>query len=177
MSDWPANIVGLVKAEKALLRSPTWDSKSDDRYHVLTAPLIIGGDDITGFQIRAKTSKRYVDRDALCQLEFAETARRVTPLWRCEWRPFSGHTNRAWGPPGFELMVIQGSHEHPFPENWCERESRMRGSNLPAAIPINDRIETLSSFLAFCGERYRINNIDRIEPPLISPDLFWKPDD
>lgn len=177
MSDLPENISELVEAPKSLLRTPIWDTKSDDRYYVLTAPLVLIGDDTSGFQIRAKTSKRHVNRDALCQLEFALAARKVTPLWRCEWKPFSGHTNRAWGPPGYELAVINGTHEHPFHENWNAVEARMRSPNLPAALPVAEEIRSLSGFLAFCGERFKINNIDRIEPPLISPDLFWTQDD
>jgi hypothetical protein len=176
MSDLPSNINDLIAAEKKLPpAAPIWDVKSDDRYYVFTVPLIVVDQAITGLQLRAKSSKRHVDRDALCQLEFAPTVRASIPLWRLQWRPFERHVNKAWGPPGLENKTILGTHEHRFEDNWVAPENRMRISNLPAARPLAPDFATLSDFLAFSGQRFKINDIDRIEPPLISQDLFWTP--
>ncbi|PAQ09737.1 hypothetical protein CIT26_11910 [Mesorhizobium temperatum] len=177
MVDLPPDIVALVAEEKSLIRSPVWDTKSDDRYYVFSVPLVITSDGTSNFQLRVKTSKRFVDRDAIVQLEFAPSDKRVTPLWRIEWRAFGLHTNKLWGPPGFELAVVKLTHEHRFDDNWHSPEHRMRIGNLPAARPINRDPNTLSEFLAFCGQSFRIKDIRRIEPPLITQDIFWTRDD
>jgi hypothetical protein len=177
MSEIPHNITALVSADKFVSRSPVWDTKSDDRYYVFSVPLLLAGDESSSFQFRAKTSKRFVDRDAICRLEFAPSDKKATPLWRVEWRAFGQHPNKAWGPPGFELQVIEGTHEHRFDDNWLASEHRMRTGNLPAARPVKSDPNTLSEFLAFCGQSFRIKDIDRVEPPLITQDIFWTRDD
>ncbi len=177
MPELPTDIVEQVAADKFLLRSPIWDSASDDRYYVFSAPLNVLGDATSSLQLRAKSSKRHVDRDALCQLEYAPTVRGAVPLWRIQWRPFERHQNKAWGPSGYELAVIDGTHEHRFDDNWVAEAAQLRPGNLPAARPLERDPTTLSDFLALCGERFRIMNIQTIEPPLIIQDIFWQPND
>lgn len=173
MSRLPNNITDLVAAEKAFPSRPIWDTKSDPRYALFTIPLIVVGSDISGFQLRAKASKEHIDRDALCQLEFGHSKRDVTPLWRCQWLPLEVHRNKMWGPPGFEGRSIRGSHEHRFDHNWISSKHRMRAGNLPGAVPIEAELTTLSSFLVFCGEQFSVSNMDLVELPQISSDLFW----
>jgi hypothetical protein len=48
---------------------------------------------------------------------------------------------------------------------------------LPAAIRVEKDPGTLSDFLAFCGERFRIKDIDRVTLPALTRDLFWVRDD
>lgn len=177
MAELPDDIVELVAAEKYLQRSPVWDANSDDRYYVFSAPLVIVDNPISGFQLRAKSSKRHVDRDALCQLEYAPTVRGTIPLWRIQWRPFERHQNKTWGPPGFELDTIVGTHEHRFEDNWMTETLELRPGNLPAARPLERDPATLSDFLAICGRQFRIRDMTRIEPPLISQDIFWQTND
>lgn len=177
MSILPPNIQELVFAEKAFATRPRWDDQSDPRYFVFLAPLSIGEVTIGGFEVRAKISKRFVDRDALLQLEFALSGRKREELWRCQWKPFETHQNKAWGPPGFELAQFASrSHHHPFSENWVADEQKMRRGSLPAALPINPEPATLSEFLDFCGMCFRIKNMNFVEAPQ-SPDMFWVRDD
>jgi len=178
MAILPNNIVDLIRAEKRLDFRPQWDSSSDPRNFVLTTPLTINEETVGGFELRARVSKQFVNRDAMLQLEFAATARSRIELYRCEWRPFGVHTNKAWGPPGFELASFrQQSHEHSFNDNWVESEERMRtGGSLPGARPINPDPTTLSEFVAFCGRCFRITNIDLLEIPQRNADFFWTPD-
>jgi hypothetical protein len=177
MSILPADIAELIASEKAFASRPKWDSDNDPRYFVFLAPLTVGEVTVGGFEVRAKVSKQFVDRDAFMQLEYAVTGRKREELWRCQWRPIETHQNKAWGPPGYELAkFIRQSHHHPFAENWVEAESRMRRGSLPAALPINPDPNTLSDFLAFCANCFRINNMGLVEVPQ-SPDMFWLKDD
>lgn len=178
MAVLPSNIDELIDAEKAFSTRPKWDDQSDPRYFVFLAPLTIGEETVGGFEVRAKISKQFVDRDAFMQLEYATTGRSREELWRCQWRPFETHTNKAWGPPGFELArFINQSHHHPFWQNWVVSNRRMRGGgSLPAALPLVPDPTTLSEFLDFCGKSFKIKNMNSVEIPG-GPDLFWKSDD
>ena len=49
----------------------------------------------------------------------------------------------------------------------------MRAGSLPAAVPIDPDPTTLSDFVAFSGQRFRIINITNVELPGTSADLFW----
>jgi hypothetical protein len=177
MSVLPLNIPELIDAEKSLPVRPRWDDQSDPRYFTFLAPLSVGEVTIGGFELRAKVSKQFIDRDAFMQLEYATIGRSREELWRCQWRPFETHQNKAWGPPGLELArFVSQSHHHPFWENWITHERRMRGGSLPAALPLLPDPNTLSEFLDFCKKCFRINNMNFIEPPG-GPDLFWQKDD
>lgn len=170
----PANIAELVAADKKMHRRPIWDSGSDRRYHIFTAALILVDDPTSGFELRAKVSKTVIDRDCLMQLEFAQGARDRVELSRCQWRPFETHTNKEWGPPGYELSTfVSKSHLHAFEFNHVPAERRMRSGSLPAAVPIEPDPTTLSEFIAFSGERFRIINIGVVELPHHKPDMFW----
>jgi hypothetical protein len=176
MSVLPPNIDELIDAEKSFSVRPRWDDQSDPRYFTFLAPLSTGEETIGGFEVRAKVSKEFVNRDAFMQLEFATTGRSREELWRCQWRPFETHTNKAWGPPGFVLArFVNESHHHPFWENWIAAERRMRGGSLPAALPLMPDPATLSGFLDFCGNCFRIKNMNLVELPG-GPDLFWSKD-
>lgn len=174
MSHVPASIAELVAAPKALPFRPTWDAEADPHYLTLLSPLVSDDRAVGGFELRAKVSKRFVDRDAVLQLEFAPAARKRVELSRCCWRPTNTHTNKAWGPSGFEFArFVKESHQHLFEDNWLPHELRMRNGSLPGARPISPDPSTLSDFIAFCGECFKINNIGMIEIPERSPDFFW----
>jgi len=178
MPSLPPEIGRFVAADKELLTRPTWDEQSDSRYYVFTAPLRVEGITIGGLELRAKVSKQFVDRAALMQLEFALSGRERVPLWRCQWRPFETHTNRNWGPPGYELSCFdRASHHHPFSENYVTEKNCMREGSLPAALPIDPDPTTLSGFIAFCGTSFRITNMRLVAVPERSVDMFWVPND
>jgi hypothetical protein len=112
----------------------------------------------------------------MMQLEFAIPGqdRSRVELARCQWRPFETHRNKEWGPPGHELATFDGtSHYHTFEHNFLPQENRLRGRSLPAAVPIDPEPATLSDFVAFCGETFRISNINLVELPGASLDMFW----
>ena len=171
----PDNIRELMGSEKRLAFRPKWDSDSDPRYFVLTVPVAVDNVIVGGFELRAKVSKRHLDRDALMQLEFRWSGRERIELARCQWRPFETHTNKNWGPPGHELRTFyEESHHHSFEHNYLPQERRMRaGGSLPAALPIYPDPTTLSGFVAFCGECFKINNINLLEMPGMTADMFW----
>lgn len=167
----------LVETKKELLISPQWDSKSNARYLELTVPLVLQEDSSIGFRLRVKTSKLFMGRDSLCQLEFVQPINKICPLWRCEWNPVGLHNNRNFGPEAFRNIPFSGSHEHRFDDNWIKKNDAMRSTNLPIARPLEEGLADFATFLAFCGKRFRIININRIQIPSISPDLFWTRDE
>ena len=178
MAALPKNIIDMVQAEKELPFRPKWDDISDPRFFVFTAPLKTDNLIIGGFELRAKVSKKHVDRDALMQLEFTKARRERVELWRCQWRPFETHQNKNWGPPGYKLARFESlSHHHPFLENFIESENRMRGGSLPGAVPIYPDPENLSEFIAFCGKCFRIKNMEFVDLPSMSADMFWVTND
>lgn len=177
MSLLPTDIVELVEAEKSLGARPKWDNQSDPRYAVFTHPLTFGGITIGGFQLRMKVSKRWVDRDAMMQLEFAPAGKRTEEkLWRLDWKPLHTHDNKG-NPKELAFATLIDSHQHSFADNFLENERRMRAGNLPAARPFPNNPNALSDFVAFGGKLFRIKDIERIELPQFSPDMFWKEDD
>jgi hypothetical protein len=168
----PDDISGFISSAKRFNSRPKWDYTSDARYAVFTLPLLADGF-TSGLELRAKVSRQLVDRDALFQLEFANSTRERVPLWRCQWRPLETHTNKAWGPPGFELAIFRElSHHHSFEDNYLPSTKKMR-SGLPAARPVIPDPIVLSEFIAYCGECFKIENMQWVEVPQLIPDLFW----
>ena len=173
MAELPQDIAELVAGEKVLGDAPIWDEASDPRYVVFTHSLTVGEPPTGGFQLRAKVSKRWADRDALLQLEYAPAGRRSeVPLWRLDWKPFHTHDNKGW-PPDVPWESFPRSHQHPFADNFKAEARRMRGSNLPAARAFPSDPNTLSDFLALGGELFRIKDIRKVSLPVIGEDLFW----
>lgn len=178
MLELPGNIAELIAAEKEIAIRPKWDVESDPEYARLSVPLVIGEVAVGGLELIGRASQRAADRAAMFQLQYFQTGRHRIPLWRCQWRPFETHTNPGWGPPGLAFAEFCGtSHNHAFADNFLESELRMRSGNLPAARPISPDPSTLSGFIDFCGECFKIKNIGIIEAPQISPDMFWTKDD
>jgi hypothetical protein len=172
MGQLPTEIESLINAEKILGGTPNWDYDSDSKYVVFSYPLEIEGITTGGFQLRLKVSKRWPDRDCIAQLEYAPTRRTAFPLWRVDWRPLSPHTNTGTSKE-YPFVKFTDSHHHPFDENFFALELRMRAGNLPNARPLLNDLNTLSDFLACVGELFRIKDINRVEIPSVSADMFW----
>lgn len=177
MVDLPLDVIALVASEKTLGDRPIWDERTDPKYFVFTHALTVGTVATGGFQLRTKVSKRWVDRDALMQLEYAPAGRRsTTALWRLDWKPFHSHGNKGL-PPDVAYESYDGSHQHPFSDNFLAEARRMRGSNLPAGRSLPWEPSTLSDFLRLGGELFNINDISRVILPITEPDIFWQEDD
>ena len=177
MAGLPKNIGDVIQSDKLLGASPIWDESTDHHYLVFTQPLTILPIGVGGYQLRVKVARHWVDRDAVMQLEYAAAGKRsALPLWRLDWKPFHSHQNSGQ-PPDDPLGFFGGSHQHPFDDNYLELEDRMRFGNLPAARPFLSDPNTLSDFLAYGGELFRIKDISRINLPVSGPDIFWGPDD
>ena len=175
MAKLPPDIVALVESEKTLGVTPEWNETSDPRYFEILVPLTVGAVTIGGFDLRIKVSKQHVARDAVAQLEFGLSGRRsAVGLWRICWKPFSIHQNDGF-PADCPFETFAGTHEHRFDDNYLSDEARMRSGNLPGGRGLQPDPETLSDFLALCGVRFRIKDIWRVRPPVMTPDLFWMP--
>ena len=124
-----------------------------------------------------KVSKRWVDSDAMMQLEFAPAGKRSEVLlWRLDWKPFHTHGNKSL-PADVAWETYAGSHQHPFADNFMAEARRMRGINLPCGRPFPRDPNRLSDFLALGAELFRINDIRRVSLPVMGPDIFWVQDD
>ncbi len=177
MAVLPADIAELIASEKSLGDIPVWDEKTDPHYIVFTHALTVGTVATGGFQLRVKVSRRWVDRDALMQLEYAPAGKRsAVGLWRLDWKPFHTHGNKSL-PLDVAFESYDGSHQHPFADNFMPEAMRMRGNNLPRGRPFPSDPKTLSDFLALGGELFKIKDIGRISLPATGPDIFWQPDD
>jgi len=158
----------LVAAEKQLDRRPAWHPEHCE----FVVPLSVSGITVGGLELRGTGSFTALDRNIMFQLEHSPAGRKRIPLWRCEWRPFSPHTNKAIGPQELHFLQLPGSHEHPFYLNWLEHEQRMRTGNLPIAKEITPDPASFEEFLDFCGKQFNISNMNIVPAPEWRGDLF-----
>jgi hypothetical protein len=173
MASLPPDIAKWIDSEKTIGITPDWDHKSDPRYLEILIPLSVNEVTIGGFEFRIKLSKRFVDRDCMGQLEYAVFGRRsAVELWRIDWKRFHSHPNDAF-PPEFAFETFDGSHEHPFHDNYFPAEHRMRAGSLPAGRPLTADPGTVSDFLALCGQKFRIRDVTRVRLPVQTPNMFW----
>jgi hypothetical protein len=154
----------LVAAEKTIPAPLRW-AKSGERYLEVVSTLDVDGVTVQGLQLRILAWRQYPDEAVCIQLLYAWPRAKYRPIWRIEWRPFSGHNNRNKGPPEFRLREIKGSHQHTFRLNWREGEGVLRQGNLPIAVPINPDPTNFASLLAFSGNELRIRNMGTIPAP------------
>jgi hypothetical protein len=177
MAKLPADLLNLVQTDKYLGRRPNWDEVSDPRYSKFIAPLTIHGSYLSGMELQVHVSKQWAHRDAMAQLEFAPTGRRsAIPLWRIDWRRFHSHVNKG-KPADCPFQTFEGTHQHPFEDNYLPYDGRMLTGNLPAARGFESDPNTLSEFLAVCGKIFKISDMNLINLPSINGDLFWVEDD
>lgn len=116
------------------------------------------------------TADLYV-ADARVMLQVQKTAGPgpLRPLYRIEWRPKAGHTNRKVGPRRLHYREMPGSHAHRFLDNWVAAEGRMLTENLPVADHLPSEPQTFAELVAIAALEFRIPNMVDLPPPPWEP--------
>ncbi len=162
----PPNLLRYADAPKTIPVSLDWDEIN--RSLVWLSPLDIDGVTIAGLQLRMTAKLHLPDESVMAQLEYHPPKGKPQQLVRAEWRPLSPHNNKNRGPEEWRMREFRRTHVHRFSDNWFEAEDRMRGNNLPIAIPIQD-IDSYNKFLDICREELNIENMS------IAPLPPWRP--
>ncbi len=156
---------------KRLRRRPKWNANADKLRYEFTAVLELEGVVVGGLELRGKAHKTELDRDVCFQLEYSPGILTRTILSRIDWRPFHTHGNDACVDEEVSLDVITGSHIHDFYLNYLVAAGRMR-KKLSFARRINPDPRNFIELLAFSMDAFNISNMDLIQPPEWSKDLF-----
>lgn len=166
-------LADLFRAEKILPVQPAFKER-DNEWYRLVCPIEIKGVVVEGLQLGGSAMKRLPDESVTIQLEFHPTkgGPRGGPLARIEWRPMKGHNNKGIGPPEFQNILIQCTHNHCFEMNWQHSPAAVRRGNLPLAYPVDPDPSTFEEFIAFVAKEFRISNLSALAPPEWERALF-----
>jgi hypothetical protein len=163
------DLPSIVAAEKTLSVVPKWLLRRHQDWLEVSAPLDISGVTVEGLYLRAQARQNLPEEAVTFQLEYRPPPKvrlRGGPLWRIEWRPLSGHSNKGRGPPELRFKLQTGSHHHPFDLNWAEEPKAVRRGNLPIAVPFPaDFEDTYDGLVAFVGQQFKIGNIGVVTTP------------
>lgn len=166
----------IVAAEKLLAVFPGWSApNSASQVVTFSAPLDIEGVTEAGLLLEGTARFDEPDQDFSLELVVRNlNGQRRIPLHRLDWRARKGghsnHRRKCLGAMGGKR--VPATHLHDFWMNWVESTGRMRGKNLPCARPIDEELQSVADVLRFCGNWFRINNIEVVEPPPWEYDLF-----
>jgi hypothetical protein len=137
------------------------------------SPLDIDGVTIAELALRGIAFEQRPDADVLLQLETGlPGARTREPLIRIDWKPLSPFHRNLKGSPHLKGLIVYGTHQHPFEENWLDDAQRMRTSNLPVAMEITEAVQTFSEMLVYAKNLFRISDITSIAEPQWEPKLL-----
>lgn len=157
----------IWNADKELSIVPDWKRREKSDFVRLVCPLDV--DEITqeGLYFTGSANVYLPDRSVTFQVEFLppRTDPRKGPMARIDWRPRSPHNNKGKGPPEYRMINQTGSHIHAFDLNWNASIKRMRGHNLPIAIPIFTDLRSYSEALDFVENEFRIKGVTKLPLP------------
>jgi len=156
------------EAEKLLSRHPSW-IPADRNSLRLSVPLDIDGITTAGLDFCAYAMTELPDEEVVVQLQYKPAKGRSFPFCRIEWRPIRDHSNNGKGPPELKLLKFRSTHIHPFDLNSDPSNGRMRGHNLPIAVPIKKEPKDWKEFLDLTGKEFRISNVDWVPLPPWQP--------
>jgi hypothetical protein len=158
--------MGLQELYRAEKRAVMTDWVEDEAGRLrLTLALEIDGAVVEALFLRARVFRGRVDRDVMFQLEYRPPFGPDEQLCRIEWRPTTAHRNHGKGPEAYRFKDIAGSHYHSFKENWLEDQGRMRGGNLPIAVPLEPDPSDFGQLVALVSKEFRIMNLGDLPMP------------
>jgi hypothetical protein len=174
----PNRLPLLIAATKTLASSPKWQ-EHDDQFR-LTVALDIDGVTQMGLRLLGRCSRDYADQNLTFQIEYQFMGiNKPAPVTRIDWRPISFHQNLNIGPIEWQLAKFDGSHIHPFQENfdWMIGNGQPLvdniKKNLPIAVPLEIDPSDVAAMVAFMGEAFNINGVNAIPaPPWKAPRLL-----
>lgn len=159
----------LLQADKRLDRQRSWTPVRDNLLEVVF-PVSVAQAMPMSLRFRVCV-RRYVEGQAVFQLEFSPPKERFFPLWRFEWRPSGVHTNPNFGPSELRNLRLRGSHIHCCLFGAIEREDRLRPSGARGprlARPVNLDPSSFANALALACDELRILN------PACVPEARWQ---
>jgi len=166
----------IVNSLKRISGSPSWEA--DDAYLQLVASLEWkNGVTIEGALLRAKVRPELRDQCVMLQLEYPQTDRTDSAVYRIDWKPLGSHKNDMRGPlPELRGTIISGSHVHAFEYNWLSDQQRLLCYNLPIAAPMKPEPASYEGLLKVAGETFNVQNMSLQTLPYPwserKPDLF-----
>jgi hypothetical protein len=170
----PNHLPPLITTTKTLASTPKWQ-EHEDQFR-LSVALDIDGVTQMGLKLLGRCSRDYPDQNVTFQIEYLFKSFRTAPVARIDWRPLSPHTNRNIGPAEWRMVRIDGSHVHPFQENY----DWMVGDNvpladymkLPIAIPLVAEPNSVTALVTVVGGWFNIEGVEAIPVPPWEPRLL-----
>lgn len=107
----------LISATKTLAQTPRWIKHHDDQFRCVV-PLDVDSVTEMGLRLRAQCRCEHPDQNVTFQIEYRFKGFSFVPVTRLDWRPINPHQNSNIGPAEWRLMLIEGSHLHPFRDNF-----------------------------------------------------------
>jgi len=170
----PNHLPPLFAAIKALASTPKWQVH-EDQFRLAVA-LDIDGVTQMGLKLLGRCSRDYPDQNVTFQIEYLFKSFRSAPVARIDWRPLSPHTNRNVGPAEWRLVRVDGSHIHPFQENydWMVSDSVPLADymKLPIAVPLAPDLDSVTSLVTVVGRWFNIEGVEAIPVPPWEPRLL-----
>lgn len=165
----PDSLPDLITTTKQLATPARWGAH-DDQFRAVCA-LDIDGVTMEGLWLRGQCIREIADRRVTFQLEWLAPGWRRGAVARLDWRPESPHGNKNIGPAHLRLMVIEGSHHHPFALNWPLGFQRMFGENLPIAKPLDVEPASFRDLTVLAGRLFNIQGMEAFPVPPWEPRL------
>ena len=147
---------------------PDWTPPDGDtEYTWLEVPLEINGVVEVGLVLHVGCWRYRPNCNVSFEIRVSKRpGRDCIPLARVDWRSLNGgHSNQPRHGTEWAGMRLGDTHNHAFVLNWMPDQGRMKRSNLPVAMPINEHLETFEALRAFFGKETRISNIEVVPPP------------
>jgi len=87
------------------------------------------------------------------------------PLIRLDWNPTHTHGNHGQVSGEWKWKIIEGTHVHPFTENYTRGMRWMFVGNLPIAFPVDTPLLHFRDMLQYFGSESGIREIQMVEVP------------
>jgi hypothetical protein len=166
------NLQRFVDAEKTLGTDPAWFFDSQDQNKLrLSVPLAIDGVIEEGLYLDCHCPADDHDNDVTINMTYKPVQGLSGPLTRLDWNPVHTHGNRGLIGGEWRYKTINGSHIHPFSENFAKGIKHMFDNNLPIAFPCTTTLQNFLEMLSYVGDVMRISDIQRVPPPPVSARL------
>ena len=166
----PDQTPDLMAVTKTLTTVPEWKEHGDQFRFVST--LDVDGVTQEGLWLLGRCLREHPDCDVTFQIDRMYAGFRRGPAMRLDWRPKNSHTNKNLGPSELRLRIIEGSHVHPFDENWTLGFQRMVSENLPIAIPLDEDPKDFAALTQLAGELFRIDGLESLPVPSWEPRML-----
>jgi hypothetical protein len=158
----------FIQARKLIPAFPGWSQpEAESGYSWFDVSLEIEGVVEAGFIFHGGYLRDRPDCNVTFELRVGKRpGRPCVPLARICWKSLKGgHSNDRRWESAWAGKRVPSTHYHAFELNWDEERQRMKGLNLPVAMPIAEPLETYEALRFFSGKALRISNIDVVGLP------------